>query len=102
MRTKWPTARIVYVAVHKLGSRDWNTQLALRAVTLQICGKWGVRVADVFNDAALDTRNPGHQAAYTFNGLVNGYPGTNGSGTHPNIAGIGYYIPVFTEAISRP
>ncbi|MFC0627813.1 SGNH/GDSL hydrolase family protein [Kribbella deserti] len=102
MRKKWPTARIVYVAVHKLGSRDWNTQMALRAVTLQICSKWGVAVADVFNDAALDTRIPGHQAVYTFNGLVNGYPGTNGSGTHPNIAGIGYYLPVLTEAMLRP
>ncbi len=103
MRNRWPTARIVYVAVHKLGSRDWNTQLALRAVTLQIASKWGVTVADVFNDAALDTRIDSHRVAYTFNDLVNGYPGTNGTGTHPNIAGItAFYVPTLTAALTRP
>jgi hypothetical protein len=103
MRTKWPDARIVYVAVHKLGSRDWNTQLALHAVTLQICTKWGVVVADVFNDATLDTRIDNHRVAYTFNDLVNGYPGTGGTGTHPNIAGItAFYVPVLTAALNQP
>ncbi len=101
MRTRWPTTRIVYVAVHKLGSRDWNTQLALRAVTLQICHKWGVAVADVFNDTTLDTRISSHRSAYTFNDLVNGYPGTGGTGTHPNIAGITtFYVPVLTAALN--
>lgn len=103
MRTRWPAARIVYVAVHKLGSRDWNTQLALRAVTLRICAKWGVTVADVFNDTSLDTRIGGNRVAYTFNNLVNGYPGTDGTGTHPNIAGITtFYAPVLTAALARP
>lgn len=103
MRNRWPTARIVYVAVHKLGSRDWNTQLALRAVTLQIARKWGVTVADVFNNTTLDTRIDSHRVAYTFNGQVNGYPGTNGTGTHPNIAGItAFYVPTLTAALTRP
>ena len=102
MRNRWPNARIVYVAVHKLGSRDWNTQLALRAVTLQIARKWGVTVADVFNDTTLDTRIDSHRVAYTFNGQVNGYPGTNGTGTHPNIAGItAFYVPTLTAALTQ-
>jgi lysophospholipase L1-like esterase len=100
MRAKWPTARIVYVAVHKLGSRDWNTQLAIRSVTLRICAKWGIAVADVFGDSTLDTRNEGQRVAYTFNGLTNGYPGTGGTGTHPNLAGIGFYVPVLTAALN--
>lgn len=100
MRNKWPNARIVYVAVHKLGSRDWNTQLALRSVTLQICDKWHVTVADVFNDTTLDTRVDSQRVAYTFSSLVNGFPGTNGTGTHPNIAGITtFYVPVLTAAM---
>jgi hypothetical protein len=103
MRTKWPSARIVYVAVHKLGSRNWNTQLALRSVTLRICHKWGVKVADVFNDTTLDTRIDSQRVAYTFNDLVNGYPGTGGIGTHPNIAGItDFYVPVLTTALTQP
>lgn len=102
MRTKWPTARIVYVAVHKLGSRDWNTQLAIRSVTLQISRKWGITVADVFNNTTLDTRIDSHRVAYTFNGLVNSYPGTSGTGTHPNLAGINFYVPVLTAALTQP
>ncbi|MCO1581916.1 SGNH/GDSL hydrolase family protein [Crossiella sp. SN42] len=100
MRTRWPAARIVHVAVHKLGSRDWNTQLAIRSVTLRICAKWGVAVADVFGSSTLDTRNDGHRVAYTFNGLANGYPGTGGTGTHPNLAGMGFYVPVLTAALT--
>ncbi|MEO6083296.1 MAG: SGNH/GDSL hydrolase family protein [Umezawaea sp.] len=99
MKAKWPTARIVYVAVHKLGSRDWNTQLAVREVTLQICATLGVKVADVFNGTTLDTRIDSHRVAYTFNGTVNGFPGTGGTGTHPNLAGIGFYVPVLTAAM---
>ena len=102
MRAKWPTARIVYVAVHKLGSRDWNTQLAIRAVTLQITTKWNVAVADVFNDTTLDTRADSQRVAYTFNSLVNGFPGTGGTGTHPNLAGISkFYVPVLSAALAR-
>jgi lysophospholipase L1-like esterase len=103
MRTRWPAARIVYVAVHKLGSRDWNTQLAIRSVTLQICAKWGVAVADVFGATAFDTRIDAQRVAYTFNGLVNGYPGSGGTGTHPNIAGITeFYVPVLTATLVQP
>jgi lysophospholipase L1-like esterase len=102
MKTKWPNARIVYVAVHKLGSRDWNTQLAVREATLQVCAKYGVTVADLFNDTTLDTRVDSHRVAYTFNGLVNGYPGTDGTGTHPNLAGItSFYVPTLTSALVR-
>lgn len=103
MRTRWPSARIVYVAVHKLGSRDWNTQLAIRAVTLQISTKWNVRVADVFNDTSLDTRIDSQRVAYTFDGLANGFPGTGGSGTHPNIAAVtAFYVPVLTATLDQP
>ncbi len=71
------------------------------SVTLQICAKWGVTVADVFNDTTLDTRIDSHRVAYTFNGLVNGYPGTGGTGTHPNIAAItAFYVPVLTAALT--
>jgi lysophospholipase L1-like esterase len=102
MRAKWPAARIAHVTAHKLGSRDWNTQLAIRSVTLRICAKWGVTVADVFGDSTLDTRNDGQRVAYTFNGLANGYPGTGGTGTHPNIAGMNFYVPVLTAALTAP
>ncbi|MFC0626308.1 SGNH/GDSL hydrolase family protein [Kribbella deserti] len=103
MRAKWPNTRIIYVAVHKLGSRDWETQLAIREATLRICGKWGVKVADIFNGTSLDTRIDSHRAAFTFDGLVNGYPGTGGTGTHPNLAGISaFYLPTLIAALLQP
>ncbi|MDX3517880.1 RICIN domain-containing protein [Streptomyces scabiei] len=102
MRQKWPAARLVFVAVHRMGSRDWDTQLALRQVQLEAARKWGVTVADVFGDATLDTRVDAQRVAYTFDGLVGGYPGSGGSGTHPNIAGItGFYVPVLSSELSR-
>jgi lysophospholipase L1-like esterase len=102
MKQKWPAAQLVYVAVHKLGSRDWDTQLALRKVTLQAAHKWGVAVADVFADTNFDTRIDAQRVAYTFNGLANGYPGSGGSGTHPNIAGITeFYVPVLTARLAQ-
>jgi hypothetical protein len=101
MKQKWPTASLVYVPVHKLGSRDWDTQLALRAVTSAAAEKWGVAVADVFADATLDTRIERHRVAYTFDGLVGGFPGTGGTGTHPNIAGMTeFYVPVLTARLA--
>jgi hypothetical protein len=102
MRQKWPAAQLVYVAAHKMGSRDWDTQLALRQINLQAALKWGVAVADVFANTTLDTRVDAQRVAYTFDGLVNGYPGSGGSGTHPNISGItDFYVPELTAQLSR-
>jgi lysophospholipase L1-like esterase len=102
MRQKWPSAQLVYVAAHKMGSRDWDTQLALRQVYLQAAQKWGIAVADVFADATLDTRADAQRVAYTFDNLVNTFPGSGGTGTHPNIAGItDFYVPVLTSTLSQ-
>lgn len=102
MGQKWPTARIVYVAAHKLGSRDWDTQVALRGVTLQACRKWNIAVADVFGETTFDTRDDTQRAKYTFDDLVNGFPGTEGSGTHPNEAGIAtFYVPVVSATLQH-
>ncbi|WP_405522636.1 SGNH/GDSL hydrolase family protein [Streptomyces canus] len=102
MGRKWPTARIVYVAAHKLGSRDWDTQVALREVTLEACRTWDIAVADVFGETAFDTRDDTQRAKYTFDDLVNGFPGTEGSGTHPNEAGIAtFYVPVVSATLQH-
>ncbi|MFI7017314.1 RICIN domain-containing protein [Streptomyces sp. NPDC050164] len=102
MRQKWPAAQLVYVAAHKMGSRDWDTQLALRQINLQAALKWGVAVADVFGSTTLDTRVDAQRVAYTFDGLVNGFPGSGGSGTHPNISGItDFYVPELTAQLSQ-
>ena len=102
MRRKWPTAPIVYVAAHKLGSRDWDTQVALREVTLETCHKWGIAIADIFGETAFDTRDDAQRAKYTFDDLVDGFPGTEGSGTHPNMAGITtFYVPLVSDRLQQ-
>ncbi|ANS62934.1 hypothetical protein SLINC_0710 [Streptomyces lincolnensis] len=102
MRRKWPTAPIVYVAAHKLGSRDWGTQVALREVTLETCRKWGIAIADIFGDTTFDTRDDAQRAKYTFDDLVDGFPGAEGSGTHPNMAGITtFYLPVVSDRLQQ-
>lgn len=101
MKLRWPSAHFVYVAAHKLGSRDWHTQQVLRDVGLEAMAKWGVAVADVFGTASLDTRSDEHRRRYTFDDLVDGLPGTDGSGTHPNLAGMAlFYEPVVTATLA--
>ncbi|MFD7770423.1 SGNH/GDSL hydrolase family protein [Streptomyces sp. NPDC059787] len=103
MKHKWPTAQIVFVAVHKLGDElEWDTRIALREVTLEAAQKWGIAVADVHGDTTFDGRDDAQASAYSFDNLANGYPGSNGSGTHPNIAGITqFYVPVLTAKLAE-
>ena len=104
MKKKWPDAQLVYVAVHKLGSRDESMQDKLHELELAACAKWEVAVANLYDDSELDTRTEPHKNRYTFNSLdSNGLPGTNGSGTHPNLAAIEeFYVPAVTGALRRP
>ena len=57
MKQKWPKAQLVYVAVHKLGSRDKDVQEKLHELELQICRKWDVTVADLYKKSSLDTND---------------------------------------------
>lgn len=97
MRRKWGDVPIVFITVHKSGGRDWDTQCKLRDLALEICGKWDVDVADIFNDTNLDTRDAGHMQQYII----------NGAGSHPNVTACReFYIPVISkklnEVLSRP
>ena len=104
MRQKWPDAQIIYTAVHKMGSRDLAVQEAMHGLVLQICKKWGIAMANVYEDAALDTNDANQKNNYTFdNNGSNGLPGVNGSGTHPNFAAIEeFYVPVVSAAFRNP
>ena len=41
--------QVVYVAVHKLGSRDIAVQEKLREIEFEICKQYGVTVADIYD-----------------------------------------------------
>ena len=100
LNTKYPNAKLVYVAVHKLGSRDATMQENLRKVELAICQELGVTVSDVYT-SGLDTSNADMKNTYTFDNTTSaGVPGTNGSGTHPNFAAIEkYYVPTVSAIL---
>lgn len=100
LKEKYPNAKLVYVAVHKLGSRETTMQENLRAVELAICEELGVTVSDVYT-SGLDTTDANMKNTYTFDNTTSaGVPGTNGSGTHPNFAAIEkYYVPTVSATL---
>ena len=104
IKQKWPDAQILYTAVHKMGTRDNEVQEELHKLQLQICSKWEAAVANLYEDAALDTNDTNQKNNYTFDSLgSNGFPGVNGSGTHPNLAAIEeFYVPIVAEALRDP
>lgn len=104
MTEKWPNTQIIYVAVHKLGSRDTGIQEQLHDIQMLACAKYGVAVANVYEDSTLDTTDVNQKNAYTFNDNGdNGLPGINGSGTHPNLKAIEeFYVPVVAKAFRNP
>lgn len=104
MKKKWPNAQLVYVTTHKLGSRDNSVQDKLHEMEIQICQKWEIAVADLYEKAALDTNDINQKNNYTFDSLgSNGLPGINGSGTHPNLAAIEeFYVPLVSAVLKTP
>ncbi len=99
---KWNGTQVIYVAVHKLGSRDNAVQEKLREIEFEVCGKYQVAVADVYEK--LDTNDVNKKNDYTFDGLgTNGLPANNGSGTHPNFKAIEeFYVPTVSETLENP
>lgn len=92
MKNKWPNTPIIFTTIHKSGGRDFDIQSKLRELSIEMCQKWGVTVADVFNDTALDTRDASQMASYII----------NGAGSHPNESGCReFYMPVVVEALNN-
>ena len=101
MKDKWPDAKCVYVAVHKLGSRDNEIQEKLHDLEMQVCDKWNIIVANLYEEASLDTNDVNQKNKYTFDRVGdNGLPSDNGSGTHPNFLAIEeFYVPIVSKTL---
>lgn len=90
MKQKWPESRIVYLTIHKSGARDFAIQCRLHDLTVEMCGQWGVAVANVFSDTELDTRRAGDMHDFMI----------DGSGSHPNEeCCMKFYIPTLTTKL---
>ena len=103
MREKWPESSMIYLIPHRMGSRDALIQEKIIGEAREICRKWKITMADLFNEKHLNTENTAHQIMYTFDeNNEDGLPSFNGSGTHPNLWAIEeFYLPVLTEALHR-
>lgn len=99
---KWPTARILYVAVHKTNTREAVYQERVYALALDVCGRYGVKVADLYGQAGYDClNNTENVIKYAFDEVgENGLPLSKGvSATHPNLDAIEeFYVPVVSAA----
>ena len=108
LKEKYPSAKLVYVAVHKLGARDADVQAKLHELELAICEDMGVNVSNIYDDTTLDTSDADMKAKYSFDSLSNaGVPqsgtdgaGTNATGTHPNFKAIEeFYVPTVSATL---
>ncbi|MBW3080480.1 carboxypeptidase regulatory-like domain-containing protein [Bifidobacterium saguinibicoloris] len=100
MKAKWPDAKIVFVQVPKLNTRDAAIQATLHDIQDKVCAAKGVTVADVYDTFEVTDANQGE---FSFTALGStGLPQTSGStsGTHPNFPAIErYYVPVVRAAM---
>ena len=108
LKAKYPSAKLVYVAVHKLGARDADVQAKLHELELAICEDMGVNVSNLYDDTALDTADADMKTKYSFDSLSSaGVPqsgtdgnGTNATGTHPNFKAIEeFYVPTVSATL---
>lgn len=104
MHKYWPKAKIVYVAVHKLGARDLKIQEELRALELAICRELGVEVADLYT-RGWDSTDAAMNQKYAFDDFDAGQipiAGDHTTGAHPNFLAIEeLYVPVVSDALKR-
>lgn len=92
IRGRWPKSKTVFLAVHKSGARDFAIQLRLHDLTTEMCGQWGVTVADLFAAPGLDTRDAGQMRDY----IIGKW------GSHPNLRCCQeFYIPAIVKALAE-
>ncbi len=68
MKEKYPTAKIIYVTPHNMTTKKAEGMRVLVDVAIQICEKWGVTVADVYNDTGLDLTDETMKTKYSVDG----------------------------------
>lgn len=94
----FPCAKILFIRPHKMGRREEVMQRVYGERAVEICKKWGVAVADIYEESDLNTFLPEHRDKYT----NDSYGWGVGDSTHPNT--LGYrekYIPIIERKIKE-
>ena len=89
LKSAFPSAKIVYVRVHHIGSRGIDSQNARCEAAQSVCLKWGVPVADLYGKGTLNTFLPQY-GQYTH----------NADKAHPTREGYDlFYIPLIESVL---
>lgn len=94
LRAAYPAAKIMFVTVHKMSSRDITKAYNAHDLCCDICEKWCIPVADVFSKGQLNTKITSMKQ-YTLETDTDTY-----DSTHPNEAGYElFYMPIIEDVI---
>ncbi len=94
----FPDAKLLFVRPHNMGRRDDAAQRLYGERAVELCKKWGIAVADIYNKSDMNTFLPEHRDKYT----GDTYGWGKGDSTHPNTAGyLEKYMPIIEEEIVK-
>lgn len=95
-KTYFPNAKLLFVRSHKMGRRDAVAQKQYGETAVALCKKWGVSVADIYEESDLDTFLIEHRDKYT----ADSYHVGHGDCTHPNeLCYTEKYMPIIEKKI---
>lgn len=91
-------AKVLFVRPHKMGRREEEIQRVYGERAVELCKKWGVAVADIYEESSLDTFLPEHRDKYTFDS----YNWGKGDSTHPNaLCYEKIYMPIIERKLEK-
>lgn len=97
LKNAFPNAKIAFVSVHKMGSRNYEKQVERQKACIEVCKKWCIPIVDVGNRGNLNTFLP---SMHKFTNPTTTQP--KGDRTHPNDLGYRtFYIPLLYEVLTN-
>jgi lysophospholipase L1-like esterase len=97
LKSAYPEAILIFVLVHRMGSRDNAKQNSFANKAIEICNKWSVGLADVFHRSSLNTFLAAYQK---YTNATTDAP--NGDKTHPTQEGYEiFYLPIVMDEIKK-
>lgn len=93
LKNAFPSAKIIFVSVHKMSSRNYDKQVERQKACIDVCEKWCIPVADVGRKGNLNTFLT---CMHKFTNPTSSQP--NGDRTHPNDLG---YITFYVDLIYK-
>ncbi|MBD5585124.1 MAG: SGNH/GDSL hydrolase family protein [Clostridia bacterium] len=94
----FPNAKLLFMRPHNMGRREEVIQKVYGERAVELCKKWGVAVADIYENSGLNTFLPEHRDLYT----NDSYGWGIGDSTHPNTLGYEkFYMPIIEKKLKE-